>query len=465
LFPSMVEGKSCVLEFEIDDTLFISHAITVPVPDPESDEDLNESEDLFPFSLSGSPSPKPVQSHRRSSDDPNTDRLVSLSISLVLKAGVNRQVVSDLREMVKQLAAALSHAETVDGYLSQQTKKIFRVRDRWIKKQLDSHYDKFTQAPVKGPMRPPDHSQLNEDLLHVSTFAGELRVLYHSIVASSTVDMSFNGWVHFSFVVRQSEPYFPSVLPSFRPYHALLLLPATSHTKGRWNIALECVFISPTDLALPADASVDIRRLLQLAHPTRSLEELQVELNIPLGHLYRLSAQLVHWRRARIIHRVSLESVFRCDSTVIHPSSLQEFSALFPSLLLGDCMQLFVTPTKLSDVLEQFKQMQLLQVIIWMLQWDLLVEIHQYLYFIPQLSHSPEQCQVIIEGLNDGPSKAYLLLLRILPHCTGKCTIREILWRENISYESLEAVLQKFSSILLRTSHELTPEPDSFCLR
>jgi len=43
------------------------------------------------------------------------------------------------------------------------------------------------------------------------------------------------------------------------------------------------------------DAPDDLARMMAALHPSKSLEEVQLETGIPLDYLYRLSAHLVAW--------------------------------------------------------------------------------------------------------------------------------------------------------------------------
>ena len=203
---------------------------------------------------------------------------------------------------------------------------------------------------------------------------------------------------------------------------------------------------------------------MQFANPTRSLQELQVELGIPIAQLYRLTAHLVYWRQAKVIHKVTLNNIYRCNTSVVYQNLVHEFGPLFPSFSLGECLKLFITPQKLEDAIPPTNQTRFIKAVIWMLQRNLLVQLHQFVYFVPHLTNS-ENVNEIIESLNDGPSKAYLLFVRLIPYFNGKITLQEMMWRENIDYATLQKVISKFSSVLLCTMHEAVADTDSFCLR
>ena len=166
-----------------------------------------------------------------------------------------------------------------------------------------------------------------------------------------------------------------------------------------------------------------------------------------------MASHLIYWRKARIIDKISVQNIYRCDSSIVYQHLLHEFGGLFPSVSLVDSLKIFMSPCSVANAIKKTNQPHFMQVIIWLLQRNFLVQIHQFIYFLPKIE-SPEQYESIIESLNDGPSKSYLLLLRLIPYFDGKCTIREIMWRENIDRKAIDKVIEKFSSVLLCTQHE-----------
>lgn len=210
-------------------------------------------------------------------------------------------------------------------------------------------------------------------------------------------------------------------------------------------------------LIIDFGCSTGLKKFIEFLEPTRSFQELQVELQIPIEQLYRFSSHLIYWKKAKIINKITLTSVYQVHLSATNPNSLLliEFTSLFPSYRLEDCLQLFSTPKSISELLSNSNPTRnFIQIVIWLLQRELLVPIHQFIYFIPSLTLSDGECEKIIDELNDGPSNNYLLFKRLLPYFNGQNSLPEILWRENISKEKLDAVLDKYSNILLVTSHE-----------
>jgi hypothetical protein len=72
-----------------------------------------------------------------------------------------------------------------------------------------------------------------------------------------------------------SYPAFP-----IRPYQSLLV-------------------INPS--ALPADASPDLLKFASVCKPSKSFQDLQMELNVPLSQIFRMSAHLLYWRVGKVV--------------------------------------------------------------------------------------------------------------------------------------------------------------------
>lgn len=203
---------------------------------------------------------------------------------------------------------------------------------------------------------------------------------------------------------------------------------------------------------------------MQLSQPTQSFQELQLELNIPLEQLYRIAAHLIYWRKAKLIDKITLTNIYRCDSPVVYQNLFHEFSKLFPAFSLGEFLQIFATPRELSEVIPSSNQRGFIQVVVWLLQRDLLVQLHEFVYLIPRLENA-SAAEQLIEDLHVGPSKYFSLFKRLLVYFNGDFPVQEILWRENISRKKFNKVVEKYRSLLIIVIHENKTGRESICLR
>lgn len=115
-------------------------------------------------------------------------------------------------------------------------------------------------------------------------------------------------------------------------------------------------------------------------------------------------------------------------------------------------------------------QRDFVDIVIWMLRQDLLVQQQTFVYLmVPGGGPAPapaDESEVwpltplplqrhemrYIEQLNNN-TKEFELFRRLCPYFRGFHHLTEIAWRENISKEELAKVIQMFKSILVLVSH------------
>lgn len=164
-----------------------------------------------------------------------------------------------------------------------------------------------------------------------------------------------------------------------KPYQTLLLMPFDPHTTQWADI-------------LPPDSTDALRNLIQIAKPTKSFRELQVETDIPLSQLYRLSAHLVYWNKAHIINTLTKTNVYVLNSfddldetSDIYYTLAKEFSRSFPSFRFDEILERFSQPRTLGEhvsLLISSLQRDFIEVVIWMLQRNLIIQLHTYIYLM-----------------------------------------------------------------------------------
>ena len=59
-----------------------------------------------------------------------------------------------------------------------------------------------------------------------------------------------------------------------------------------------------------------------------------------------------------------------------------------------------------------------------------------------------------LRTLYDESSESFLLFRRLVPYFRGRHHIEEIMWRENISRETVEAILTEYRQVLVVIQHE-----------
>ncbi|KNC77624.1 hypothetical protein SARC_09917 [Sphaeroforma arctica JP610] len=82
---------------------------------------------------------------------------------------------------------------------------------------------------------------------------------------------------------------------TFRPYHSLLFY-SPSRSK----------FIA----TLPRDCSPALLDLMKVISPLKNFSDLARDLDAPLAHMYRLAAHLIFWRKAKLTHKIAMNSIY-----------------------------------------------------------------------------------------------------------------------------------------------------------
>lgn len=106
--------------------------------------------------------------------------------------------------------------------------------------------------------------------------------------------------------------------------------------------------------------------------------------------VFELTAHLVYWAKATVIFPIcsSNKYVISPDAPIFLNSSLVDrFTEVFPGMDLIRVIGDFSLPTSLGQkcnpLCSPSDQTQLVQMIIWMLQHHLLLQLHTYIQFLP----------------------------------------------------------------------------------
>jgi hypothetical protein len=130
-----------------------------------------------------------------------------------------------------------------------------------------------------------------------SLLACDIKDIYHKLRQQRMAQVLVNSFIPLSLSLRD-----PTVHPNtpIRPYQTLLLLKD------------ESVILR----SLPRDASPQLHRLIAVANPLKSFEELYIESGIPLAQLYRLAAHLVYWGCGRVVDTLTKHNMY-----MVHPGA------------------------------------------------------------------------------------------------------------------------------------------------
>ena len=146
-----------------------------------------------------------------------------------------------------------------------------------------------------------------------------------------------------------------------------------------------------------------MRALVEYFHrngPIKSFEDACFDLHIRIDHIFKLAAHLIHWKRAKIIDTLNQHNIYQVSPTAsfdAYDPHMVEFNVKFGSknLILPQILALFSAPKPFSQLIHSAETAlglsgnKFLHIVIWMLQRNLLVQLHWYVHFLPPASNGP----------------------------------------------------------------------------
>ncbi|XP_032281672.1 GATOR complex protein NPRL3 isoform X1 [Phoca vitulina] len=334
-----------------------------------------------------------------SKTDPSPKReaptMILFNVVFALRANADPSVINCLHTLSRRIATVLQHEERRCQYLTREAKLILALQDE-VSAVADAN---------DGPQSPFHH------ILPKCKLARDLKEAYDSLCTSGVVQLHINSWLEVSFCLPHKIHYAAaSLIPpeaierslkAIRPYHALLLLSDEKSLLGE----------------LPLDCSPALVRVIKTTSAVKNLQQLAQDADLALLQVFQLAAHLVYWGKAIIIYPLCENNVYMLSpnaSVCLYSTLAEQFSRQFPAHDLPSVLAKFSLPVSLSEFrnplappvqevmapwssLEGSKavvgdqpssaalglvppvlQTQLIQMVVWMLQHRLLVQLHTY---------------------------------------------------------------------------------------
>lgn len=297
-------------------------------------------------------------------------------------------------EVSKRIAAALWHEERRVAYLSEEAKIMTSTQDDMSSGMPDESLD----APYHF-------------ILQRTQLARDLRRIFEDLQTSGKIHLRINRYILVSCCLPQKiyhlhDPgdefkyfYFlrscyininvflgliiepediHECMQALRPYHAILLL------KPKEDIINK----------LPIDSSPALKRLIGLANPLKSLQTLAADADLTLSHVFQLVGHLLYYGHSTIIYPLCDSNVYvLSESANTSPNSklADVFSESFNNGCLIEIMAEFSVPVSLSQrrspLASPEEESEEIQVIIWLLQHHLLIQLHTYVQIVVDDTH------------------------------------------------------------------------------
>ncbi|XP_068381296.1 GATOR1 complex protein NPRL3 isoform X4 [Eschrichtius robustus] len=310
-----------------------------------------------------------------SKTDPSPKReaptMILFNVVFALRANADPSVINCLHNLSRRIATVLQHEERRCQYLTREAKLILALQDE-VSAMADAN---------DGPQSPFHH------ILPKCKLARDLKDAYDSLCTSGVVRLHVNSWLEVSFCLPHKIHYAAtSLIPpeaierslkAIRPYHALLLLSDEKSLLGE----------------LPIDCSPALVRVIKTTSAVKNLQQLAQDADLALLQVFQLAAHLVYWGKAIIIYPLCENNVYMLSpnaSVCLYSPLAEQFSRQFPSHDLPSVLAKFSLPVSLSEFRNPLApavqevsglpvlQTQLIQMVVWMLQHRLLVQLHTY---------------------------------------------------------------------------------------
>ncbi|XP_067140481.1 GATOR1 complex protein NPRL3 isoform X2 [Centruroides vittatus] len=307
----------------------------------------------------------PTQLSPPSNREPST--ILSFNIVFALRANASHSIVNCYHDISKRLTIALHHEERRCGYVTSQAKMMLSAHDDVAALPEDSE-----ESPYGI-------------ILSKSQLAKDLKTAYMDLKNRGSVHLKIHSWIEVSFCLpnkvhklhNKDIDIDPEVieqsLTALRPYHGMLLL-----------VEVEELLDS-----LPHDSSPALYRLIRITSPLKSIEQLAADADISLPHVFQLVGHLVYWAKAMIIYPLCENNVYILSPTAptnLNSPLVEKFSKKFPGMSLLPMLSKFSLPISLSQLTNPLnlphQHAQQIQMVVWMLQHRLLMQLHTYINLI-----------------------------------------------------------------------------------
>ncbi|XP_063082250.1 GATOR1 complex protein NPRL3 isoform X5 [Cavia porcellus] len=289
--------------------------------------------------------------------------MILFNVVFALRANADPSVINCLHNLSRRIATVLQHEERRCQYLTREAKLILALQDE-VTAMAEAN---------EGPQSPFHH------ILPKCKLARDLKEAYDSLCTSGVVRLHINSWLEVSFCLPHKIHYASSSLippeaierslKAIRPYHALLLL---SDEKSLLS-------------ELPIDCSPALVRVIKTTSAVKNLQQLAQDADLALLQVFQLAAHLVYWGKAVIIYPLCENNVYVLSpnaSVCLYSPLAEQFSRQFPSHDLPSVLAKFSLPVSLSEfrnpLAPPVQETQLIQMVVWMLQRRLLIQLHTY---------------------------------------------------------------------------------------
>lgn len=369
-----VKPQLCNQKFElkVNDVRFVSHPTLVPRKEQRASFSTQISVGLTPAAqlqqqqqMPQTTNMSPAQNSQSSQKSQPQQMLVNIVFALHAQASYS--IVKCYYDLSKRLGLALKVEEQRVGYLAEETVLMARTHDEMSSQQqpLEKAFDLISER---------------------CSLAQSLKSIYHDLCTTGLLNSTINQHLTLSFCLpakahqlhKKGSMVDPETidrcLRSLKPYHGMLLL---------------VDFAELLDCVPPAGARM-LLQLIEVYTPLMSLQSMGSDADLSIEHVFKLVSHLVYWAKATIIYPLCETNVYViAPDAPLHTKShfVDKFSVRFPGMSLFEVISDFSLPTSIGHLTTPLQQSArqgiLAQMVLWMLQHHLLMQLHTYVQFMP----------------------------------------------------------------------------------
>ncbi|XP_067642677.1 GATOR complex protein NPRL3 isoform X2 [Eurosta solidaginis] len=359
------------LELKVNDVRFVSHPTLIPRNEQRSNSSVSGGTNITQNSVTtnvttGNATTSNVALTLPLPKSQSQPQQMLINIVFALHAQASYSIVKCYYELSKRLGLALRVEEQRTRYCTDETMLMARTHDELSSQQL----------PLERTF---------DAIVEHCSLAQALKSIYHDLCTTGLLNTTLNQYLTVSFCLPQKAHQLhkkgsmvdPEVidrcLRSLKPYHGMLLVDYAE--------LLDCV---------PPRAARMLLQLVEIYTPLMSLQMLASEADMSIEHVYKIVSHLVYWGKATIIYPLCETNVYViAPDAPLHTKShlVEKFSARFAGMSLFDAISNFSRPTSIGHLTtplqQSARQGMLAQMVVWMLQHHLLMQLHTYVQFMP----------------------------------------------------------------------------------
>ncbi|XP_017861031.1 PREDICTED: nitrogen permease regulator 3-like protein [Drosophila arizonae] len=290
-----------------------------------------------------------------------------INIVFALHAQASYSIVKCYHELSKRLGLALKFEEQRSGYVTEQTALMARTHDE----------QQQQQQPLERTL---------ELIAERCSLAQALKSICNDLCTTGLLSTTLNQNLTLTFCLpakahqlhKKGSMVDPETidrcLRALKPYHGMLLLVDFAEL-------LDCV---------PPTGARMLWQLVDAYNPLISLQSMASNADLSIEHVYKLVSHLVYWAKATIIYPLCETNVYViAPDAPLHTRShlVEKFSTRFAGMSLFEVISDFSLPTSIGHLTTPLQQPArqgiLAQMVLWMLQHHLLMQLHTYVQFMP----------------------------------------------------------------------------------